>query len=600
MIIFFLLLNNKMVRPRRLYKDKKGRYYYIINGKKKFIKVPKDMADKEVTKINLKTIEKLTKPRRLKKKKKRAKYKYEKAIVKGAPEVEEKEPVQSKLVTEGRKIPQIEDVVKGTRQKQLAENVEGFFSALAEKKPTLKGNAKFIQERRAKRLKEEEEEDREVLKMLPTKLRKIAKEIIESAKDYKEVIKIIDKDKFIDDPTEAERPFLLLVLNQKKYNLNEDEQQAIRLAVQDNRTYQRNLIDAYSDLTGWDPEKDVELDEKTKKRIKEMKERVERKKMSKEDVNVSKKPEAPVSAPEPSAPEPSAPEPSAPEPTPPATKPAAEQIRNIKKAIRTPRDTSGLMPSLRTPAKTTEQKLAETPSFSGTIPSGTEAPAAPLSTSPLSTTPMPESLAEKVRRELAIEDKTKELMGLGEGEDDDALYNDEIAKIIKKRVGKVVPVIPSDKVKYLKDYVKRGDKSFAAVINTNPSQSDGSGTDGYRPGHWRAIFIDNRDDYPSIEYFDPLVSTPEKELVVELKKIGKKMNPEKMFLYKENRLQRQAKEASTCGYHAAQFVDDRMNGESWCSATGYDDFVNRMGQVDDSADGEEEIRKTIKKYKVYL
>ncbi len=589
-----------MVRPRRLYKDKKGRYYYIINGKKKFIKVPKDMADKEVTKINLKTIEKLTKPRRLKKKKKRAKYKYEKAIVKGAPEVEEKEPVQSKLVTEGRKIPQIEDVVKGTRQKQLAENVEGFFSALAEKKPTLKGNAKFIQERRAKRLKEEEEEDREVLKMLPTKLRKIAKEIIESAKDYKEVIKIIDKDKFIDDPTEAERPFLLLVLNQKKYNLNEDEQQAIRLAVQDNRTYQRNLIDAYSDLTGWDPEKDVELDEKTKKRIKEMKERVERKKMSKEDVNVSKKPEAPVSAPEPSAPEPSAPEPSAPEPTPPATKPAAEQIRNIKKAIRTPRDTSGLMPSLRTPAKTTEQKLAETPSFSGTIPSGTEAPAAPLSTSPLSTTPMPESLAEKVRRELAIEDKTKELMGLGEGEDDDALYNDEIAKIIKKRVGKVVPVIPSDKVKYLKDYVKRGDKSFAAVINTNPSQSDGSGTDGYRPGHWRAIFIDNRDDYPSIEYFDPLVSTPEKELVVELKKIGKKMNPEKMFLYKENRLQRQAKEASTCGYHAAQFVDDRMNGESWCSATGYDDFVNRMGQVDDSADGEEEIRKTIKKYKVYL
>jgi hypothetical protein len=190
-------------------------------------------------------------------------------------------------------------------------------------------------------------------------------------------------------------------------------------------------------------------------------------------------------------------------------------------------------------------------------------------------------------------------MGLGE-EGDDALYNDEIAKIIKKRVGKVVPVIPSDKVKYLKDYVKRGDKNFSAIINTNPSNSDGSGTDGFRPGHWRAIYINNEDDFPSIEYFDPLVSMPEKELVIELKKIAKKMNPERMFLYKENRLQRQAKEASTCGYHAAQFVDDRMNGESWCSATGYDDFINRMGKVDDSADGESEIRKTIKKYKVYL
>jgi hypothetical protein len=416
--------------------------------------------------------------------------------------------------------------------------------------------------------------------MLPTKLRKIAKEIIESAKDYKDVIKIIDEDKFREDPTEARGGFVALSTEQKKYNLTQEEQDLIYSVLSRHNGIQNNLMDAYSELTG---DEDFVAEKKGKKAEKAKKE----------------EPEAPATTP-PTEPKPSAPEPSPPSEPKPSAKPAAEQIRNIKKAIRTPRDTSGLMPSLRTPAKTTEQKLAETPSFSGTTPSGTEAPAAPLSTSPLSTTPMPESLAEQVRRELAIEEKTKELMGLGEGEDDDALYNDEIAKIIKKRVGRVVPVIPSDKVKYLKDYVKRGDKSFAAVINTNPSQSDGTGQDGFQVGHWRAIFVDNRDDYPSIEYFDPLVSTPEKELLVELKKIGKKMNPEKMFLYKENRLQRQAKEASTCGYHAAQFVDDRMNGESWCSATGYDDFVNRMGKVDDSQDGEEEIRKTIKKYKVYL
>jgi hypothetical protein len=190
-------------------------------------------------------------------------------------------------------------------------------------------------------------------------------------------------------------------------------------------------------------------------------------------------------------------------------------------------------------------------------------------------------------------------MGLGE-EGDDALYNDEIAKIIKKRVGRVVPVIPSDKVKYLKDYVKRGDKSFAAIINTNPSESDGTGQDGFQVGHWTSVFIDNRDDYPSIEFFDALVSSPKKELVVELKKIAKKMNSERMFLYKENRLQRQAKEASTCGWHAAQFIDDRLNGIPFSEATGYDDFINRIGKVDDSADGEKDIRKYIKKYKVFI
>jgi hypothetical protein len=163
-----------------------------------------------------------------------------------------------------------------------------------------------------------------------------------------------------------------------------------------------------------------------------------------------------------------------------------------------------------------------------------------------------------------------------------------------------VPVIPSDKVKYLKDYVKRGDKSFAAVINTADSNSDGTGQNGNTLGHWTGIFVDNRDDFPSIEFFDPLVSTPKKELLVELKKIAKKMNPERMFLYKENRLQRQAKEASTCGWHASQFIDDRIQGIPFAEASGYDDFINSMGTADHSADGEEDIRKYIKKYKVYI
>jgi hypothetical protein len=582
-----------MSRPRRLYKDSKGRYFYIVNNQQKFVKVPKDMAEKDVVKISLKTLENLINKRRVKRRKKRKPYTFEQAPVKGAPTAKPTEP--SKLVVEGRKIPQIEDIVKNTKQKkaeQLAENVESFFDTLANKKTGLLSGTELVKtdDKKKQVIKTEKEADKnpppkEADKSSNKKetkeeeINRLAQDFIEGAMknagQMRDYLEIPDDGTLQTGRIKAYKAYLQRVINtmftnnrDKDLNLSEDQR--------------KEIFQKYSKDTLLREEFNETLDEiKAGVKSKDLPSSIgERRTMEKEDVNISKKPEAPAPTP-----------PS--EPKPPG-KPAAEQIRNIKKAIRKPRDTSGLMPSLRTPAKTTEEKIAETPSFSSTTPSGTAAPAAPVSTSP-----MAESIAEQVRREIAIEEKTRSLMGLGE-DGNDALYNDEIAKIIKKRVGRVVPVIPSDKVKYLKDYVKRGDKSFAAIVNTNPSESDGTGQDGFQVGHWRAIFVDNRDDYPSIEYFDPLVSTPEKELLVELKKIGKKMNPERMFLYKENRLQRQAKEASTCGYHAAQFVDDRMNGESWCSATGYDDFVNRMGKVDDSQDGEEEIRKTIKKYKVYL
>lgn len=579
-----------MVRPRRLYKDSKGRYFYIVNNQQKFVKVPKDMAEKDVVKISLKTLENLINKRRVKRKKKRPNYKFEKPVVTGAPTA----AGPSKLVVEGRKIPQIEDIVKNTKQKkaeQLAENVETFFDTLAKKKDSLKSGTELITQGEkgvAKTTKEadknpppkEADKSSNKKETKEEEINRLAQDFIEgamnSATQMKDYLDIPDDGTLQTGRIKAYKAYLQRVINtmftnskDKDLNLTEDQR--------------KEIFQKYSKDTLLREQFNETLDEiKAGVKSKDLPSSIgEKRTMEKEDANVSKPP-----SPTPPA-----------EPKPPA-KPAAEQIRNIKKEIRKPRDTSGLMPSLRTPAKTTEQKLAETPSFSATAPSGTEAPAAPLSTT-TSTSPMAESLAEQVRRELAIEEKTKSLMGLGE-EGDDALYNDEIAKIIKKRVGKVVPVIPSDKVKYLKDYVKRGDKTFAAVINTNPSESDGTGQDGFQVGHWTSVFIDNRDDFPSIEFFDALVSSPKKELVVELKKIAKKMNSERMFLYKENRLQRQAKEASTCGWHAAQFIDDRLNGIPFSEATGYDDFINRIGKVDDSGDGEKDIRKYIKKYKVYI
>lgn len=190
----------------------------------------------------------------------------------------------------------------------------------------------------------------------------------------------------------------------------------------------------------------------------------------------------------------------------------------------------------------------------------------------------------------------------GAGYDGDGLYNDEIEKIAKKRIKDYVPVIPSDHLNELPKYVARGDKRFGFVVNTNPSTSDGSGNDSYPPGHWTAVFINNEDDYPSIEFFDPLAQgkMPE-DLIKMCRRIAVKMNPEVMFKYKQNMLRRQSKMTSNCGWHCVKFLDDRYNGVPFSEATGYDDYMESLNNTPDaSRDGEKEIASYIKKYESYI
>jgi hypothetical protein len=191
---------------------------------------------------------------------------------------------------------------------------------------------------------------------------------------------------------------------------------------------------------------------------------------------------------------------------------------------------------------------------------------------------------------------------IGGGGDGDGLYNDEIEKIVKKRIKNYVPVIASDEINELPRYVARGDKRFGFVINTNPSTSDGSGNDGYRTGHWRAVYINNEDDYPTVEYFDPLAEGKmPPELINMTRRIAMKMNPSMMFKYKQNMLRRQSKLTSNCGHHSIKFLDDRYNGVPWSEATGYDDYMEQHSSApDDSHDGEKDIAKVIKKYESYI
>jgi hypothetical protein len=213
-----------------------------------------------------------------------------------------------------------------------------------------------------------------------------------------------------------------------------------------------------------------------------------------------------------------------------------------------------------------------------------------------------ERAAEIIDEYVAGGEKAGFLERFFKGKGGDGLYNDEIEKIVKKRIKNYVPVIASDEINELPRYVARGDKRFGFVINTNPSTSDGSGNDGYRTGHWRAVYINNEDDYPTVEYFDPLAEGKmPPELIQMTRKIAMKMNPEMMFKYKQNMLRRQSKLTSSCGHHSIKFLDDRFNGVPYADATGYTDYMEQHSSApDDSHDGEKDISKYIKKYESYI
>lgn len=186
----------------------------------------------------------------------------------------------------------------------------------------------------------------------------------------------------------------------------------------------------------------------------------------------------------------------------------------------------------------------------------------------------------------------------GKGYDSsDGLYDDEIEKIAKKRLKDFIPVIAKDETQELMKYVKKGDKQFGFVINTDNSDMPGR--------HWRAVYINNMDDYPSIEYFDPLTEgKPEQSLIDISRKIAIKMNPHKLFKYKQNMIRRQSKLSSNCGYHCIHFLEGRYMGVPFSEITGYDEFVDKMkkehGDLDGSGQGESELKPFMKKYDSYI
>jgi hypothetical protein len=167
----------------------------------------------------------------------------------------------------------------------------------------------------------------------------------------------------------------------------------------------------------------------------------------------------------------------------------------------------------------------------------------------------------------------------------DGLYNDEIEKI-GNGLDLNIPVIASDQIDKIVDMVDSDTDEFGFVINTD--NSNGSGK------HWTAVFIDNDDDRPSIEFFDSLGDAPSSKLIEDMRKVVDKLQNDKYFLFKENMVRHQPDTTDTCGYHAMKFLENRFNGMSFPEASGFKKCM------DQSKEKENDILKVVKRYDGFL
>jgi hypothetical protein len=89
-------------------------------------------------------------------------------------------------------------------------------------------------------------------------------------------------------------------------------------------------------------------------------------------------------------------------------------------------------------------------------------------------------------------------------------------------------------------------------------------------GHFVSIWIDFERN--TLEYYDPLGGEPTKRFMREIPGILKRLGVKTAMQFKINRVQFQSFTSANCGYFAMRFLKRRFKGESWKSATGYNQF----------------------------
>ena len=533
-----------MARPRRLYVNPQGKYYYIINGKKKFIKVPEGMTQKQVQTVNIQNI--IQGPaRRIRKKKKQAVPIYGSKILRSGDMIQTTTGGLPGFVFKPqRKILSISEIATKSDDNTTSKILD----LLKEAIPTF--------------FKKDEKLPLPVAEGdIPPPPPPIPTDEEEALSEEEKLLKKMKDEELKRQEKEEKR-----LRKEERKRQRELEKQALKEERERLREEQAKLKEEQEKLKREGKEAD-------KEKLKKQKELEKREKEAIAKYEADKEAEI------------------------------FEDIIDVEEPKPTPKPK--ILPPITNltagPVKTFLRERYDD-EYPGGFDNNKIANMRQLATL-LGITNIQKKNINEIRKLVIAElnnrrsagiDKPYKGKGGDDDDDDDGLYNDEIETIMKKRIKNYVPVVASDKVHELLQYVDKNDDFFTAVVNTDPTGTSGR--------HWTCIVMDNRDDFPSAEFFDSLAenSTPPKALLDVMRKIAQKMNPEKYFKFKFNKLMRQNNKNMNCGFHVMKFIEDRYNGIPFEEASGWTDYVRRQkgsGAPDDSEYGEGELKPYEKKIK---
>ncbi len=186
---------------------------------------------------------------------------------------------------------------------------------------------------------------------------------------------------------------------------------------------------------------------------------------------------------------------------------------------------------------------------------------------------------EEKEDKLEIEDDVPADQG-GEGrKHDDSLFDSDIRQMMKK-IPDFIGVVASDEISSLLVPKAEPHSRVGFIMNLDKSYQAGS--------HWVAVLADGRPNgSKSVEYFDPFGDEPTEAVLKQLKELADKLDPNTYLKLKINRIKHQQEQATSCGYHAMNFLLNRIErNKSFSQATGFDERIQ-----DKSGKYEKEIQE---------
>lgn len=169
----------------------------------------------------------------------------------------------------------------------------------------------------------------------------------------------------------------------------------------------------------------------------------------------------------------------------------------------------------------------------------------------------------------------------GKGKEGDGLFDDQIRTVMKK-VPDFLGVWARDEIPKLIPKIHPNTR-IGWIMNTDKHDQPGS--------HWVAILADGRKNGShSIEYFDPLADEMHPDVQHALKQVADKIDPNMMMKLKTNHVKHQYDSTDTCGYHAMNFLIDRIQrNKTFPEASGFSDRIeNKAGKYEHDI---EELKK---------